>query len=344
MSAALRFAAVGLDHRHIYGMAQGMLDTGAEFAGWWTEGDPVTLPGFIKRFPDTPRVQLRQQLLDDESISLVLIAAPPSERAALAIEAMSHGKDVMLDKPGCITSDELLRIKKIVADTGRIWSVNFSERFEVPSVTRAYELVQQGQIGQLVQTVSLAPHRLNLATRPDWFFDSQQYGGILADIGTHQIDQFLHFSGAETATVEHSAIGNFANPELPMFQDFGEINFTAGNMQGYTRLDWYTADALPNWGDGRLFLLGTEGSIELRKYVDVAGLEGTDHLYLVNKTRCEHIDCKDAPLPYFNDLAADVGNRTETACTQRHTFNVTELALLAQSIAQKRGNLLTSDN
>ncbi|MBX2885196.1 MAG: Gfo/Idh/MocA family oxidoreductase [Granulosicoccus sp.] len=339
MGKAVRFAAIGLDHRHIYGMSQGMLEAGAEFAGWWTDGEPGTLAGFLKRFPDVARVQQRQQLLDDESISLILIAAPPNERAELAIEAMSHGKDVMLDKPGCISHNELQRIRDVVAETGRIWSVNFSERFEVPAVTRAYELVQQGQIGQLVQTVGLGPHRLNLPTRPDWFFDPQKYGGILGDIGTHQIDQFLHFAGAETATVSHSAVGNFSNPEYPLFQDFGEMNLQAGNAQAYVRLDWYTADALPNWGDGRLFLLGTEGTIELRKYVDVAGRDGTDHLFLVNKTRCEYIDCKDAPLPYFDNLVADVVNRTETACNQTHTFTVTELALHAQAIAEKRGIL-----
>ena len=344
MSASLRFAAIGLDHRHIFGMSQGMLASGAKFAGWWTEGEPETLPGFIKRFPDTPRFQSRQQLLEDDSIALILIAAPPHKRATLAMEAMSHGKDVMLDKPGCITQDELKKIKQVVTDTARIWSVNFSERFEVPSVTRAYELVQQGQIGQLVQTIGLGPHRLNLPSRPDWFFDPQLYGGILGDIGTHQIDQFLHFAGAQTATVVHSAVGNFANAATPLFQDFGEINLTTGNVQAYIRLDWYTADALPNWGDGRLFLLGTEGSIELRKYVDVSGREGTDHLYLVNKTRCEHIDCKDAPLPYFDNLSFDVLNRTETACSQHHTFTVTELALHAQATAQKRGILAVDDN
>ena len=339
MKPTVRFAAIGVDHRHIYGMSQGMLDVGAEFAGWWTDGEPGPLAGFVKRFPDIPRVQERQRLLDDDSISLVLIAAPPHERAALAIEAMRHGKDVMLDKPGCISSDELQRVRHAVAATDRIWSVNFSERFEVPAVTRAYELVQQGKIGQLVQTVGLGPHRLNLATRPDWFFDPQLYGGILGDIGTHQIDQFLYFAGVDTATIVHSAVGNFSNPENPLFEDFGEINLQAGNAQAYIRLDWYTADALPNWGDGRLFLLGTEGSIELRKYVDVAGREGTDHLFLVNRTRCEYIDCQDAPLPYFQHLLDDVVNRTETACAQSHTFTVTEIALQAQAMAQRRGIL-----
>ena len=335
----LRFAAIGLDHRHIYGMSEGMIDAGCEMAGYWTDGEPQPLSGFLKRFPDVDRFEDRQRLLDDETIPLFLIAAPPVERAALAIEAMRHGKDVMIDKPGCLTLEELAQIRATVAETGRIWSVDFSERFEVRAVTRATELVREGRIGEIVQMMSTGPHRLNLPTRPDWFFDPALYGGILGDIGTHQIDQFLHFGELKTAEIVHAAVGNFANPDLPKFQDWGELNLVAGNKQAYIRCDWYTADALPNWGDGRLFLYGTEGEIELRKYVDIKGRPGIDHLFLVNGTEYEYFDCSDAELPYFRHLADDVRDRTETACPQAHTFMATELAIKAQQQAVLRGNL-----
>ncbi len=340
MNMGVRFAAIGLDHRHIYGMAEGMIAAGCEMAGYWTKGEPQPLAGFLKRFPDTPRIAERQRILDDESIALVLIAAAPHERADLAIEAMRHGKDVMLDKPGCITLEELERIRAVVAETGRIWSVDFSERFEVRAVTVATELVRQGRIGKLVQTVGMGPHRLNIQMRPDWFFDPALYGGILADIGTHQIDQYLHFAGLDSAEIVHAAVGNFVNPDHPQFEDFGEMNLTGGDTQGYVRLDWYTADALPNWGDGRLFLYGTEGQIELRKYVDLKGRPGTDHLFLFNGTDYEYVDCSTAELPYFENLAADIRDRTDTACPQSHTFTVTELALKAQQQAIRRGILV----
>ncbi|MBU1176056.1 MAG: Gfo/Idh/MocA family oxidoreductase [Alphaproteobacteria bacterium] len=335
----LRFAAIGLDHRHIYGMSEGMLDAGCELAGYWTEGEPQPLAGFMKRFPAAERFDTRQRLLDDRTVPLFLIAAPPAERAMLAIEAMRHGKDVMVDKPGCLTLDELAAIRTVVAATGRIWSVNFSERFEVRAVTRATELVRAGRIGEIVQTMSTGPHRLNLHMRPDWFFDPALYGGILGDIGTHQIDQFLFFAGAATAEIVHAAVGNFANPGLPKFEDWGELNLKAGKTQGYVRVDWYTAEALPNWGDGRLFLYGTEGQIELRKYVDLKGRPGIDHLFLVNGKDYEYVDCATAELPYFRQLADDVRDRGETACPQAHTFAVTELAIRAQQRAERRGHL-----
>lgn len=333
---SLRFAALGLDHRHIYGMAANMIAAGAEFAGWWTQGTPATLPGFARRFPGVPRAANAEALLDDPAIDLVLIAAIPRDRAALAIAAMEAGKDVMVDKPGCTTSAQLEAIRACVARTGRIWSVDFSERFEVPCVTRAADLVADGAIGRVVQTVGLGPHRLNRATRPDWFFEREAYGGILTDIASHQIDQFLFFTGSSEAEITLASVGNFANPDSPGLQDFGEIALRSDSGHGYIRVDWYTPDALPNWGDGRLTILGTAGYIELRKYVDVAGREGTDHLLLVTGDRCEMIDARDAGLPYFSRLANDIRNRTETAMPQSHAFTVMDLALRAQALAEAR--------
>ncbi len=330
----LRFAVLGLDHRHIYGMAQGMTDAGAQLAAFWTEGAPQPLAGFRQRFPDVPSAPNPETILDDGTTDLVLIAARPDTRADLAIAAMRHGKDVMVDKPGCLTDDELRRLRVAVAETGRIWSVNFSERFEVPANTAATRLVGEGAIGRVVQTTSLGPHRLNPATRPDWFFDSASYGGILTDIASHQIEQFLHFTGSDDAEVAFACAGNLAHPEWPRFEDFGEIVLKAAGARGYIRVDWFTPAALPNWGDGRLFVTGTKGTIELRKYVDVAGRPGTDHLFLVNGSRCEHIDASGEDLPYFRDLVADIRDRTETACPQARTFKVCELAIHAQRLAR----------
>ena len=291
-------------------------------------------------FPTFPQVD-KARLLEDETIDLILIAAVPADRADLAIEAMRHGKDVMLDKPGCTTLAAARRaIRQCVAETGRIWSVDFSERFEVEAVTKADELVRAGAIGTVVQTVGLGPHRLNRATRPKWFFERARYGGILCDIASHQVDQFLHFTGSTEAEVVASAVGNFANPNDPGLEDFGEMLLRSPSGQGYIRVDWYTPDGLPTWGDGRLTILGTEGYIELRKYVDIAGRPGTNHLFLVNRDRCEHIDANGAGLPYFQNLANDIRDRTETAMQQAHAFKVTELALRAQAEAKRIGPAL----
>ncbi len=336
MTRQLRFAALGIDHRHIFGMAANMQAAGADFVGWWTDGAPEPLDGFQKRFPEVPRLASVDEVLALEDVDLVLISAIPRDRAALAIAAMEAGKDVMVDKPGCTSLAQLDAIRETVARTGRIWSIDFSERFEVPAVTRAAELVRDGAIGKVVQTVGLGPHRLNRASRPDWFFDRDAYGGILTDIASHQIDQFLFFTGSDSAEVTMATVANYANPQDEGLQDFGELTLRSEHGHGYVRVDWFTPDGLPTWGDGRLTILGTEGYIELRKYVDVGGAEGTDHLILVNGSRCEKIACADAGLPYFAALSADVLNRTETAMPQSHAFTVMQLALTAQAMAEGR--------
>lgn len=334
MVESVRMGVIGIDHRHIYTMAQHMLDVGNILVGWCTEGTPDTLSGFVKRFPDVPRVADPDVLLNDPSIDLILVAGVPDERAGHAIRAMNAGKDVLSDKPGCVDAAQLAHLRNVQAKTGRIWSIDFSERFEVEAVTCAANLVAEGAIGQIVQTVGLGPHRLNRATRPDWFFQRARYGGILVDIASHQIDQFLYFTRSQSARVSTASVGNFANPLTPELQDFGQLVLETPNAHGYIRVDWYTPDGLPTWGDGRLFLLGTEGTIELRKYVDIDGRLGTDHVMLVNKDRCEHIHASGAGLPFFQRLTNDIRDRSDTAMTQDHCFKVMELAIEAQHLAE----------
>jgi predicted dehydrogenase len=337
-SSGFVFGVIGLDHNHIYAMTTRMISAGGRCKGWWTEGEPGTLPGFIQRFPDVPRFLDQRALIEDPEITLVLVAARFDERAQIAAAAMRNGKDVMVDKPGCTSFEQLALLRRTVAETGRIWSINFSERFQVPAVLRAMEMVAEGAIGRVIQTIGLGPHRLNAKSRPAWFLDSASYGGILTDIASHQIDQFLVFTGSRSAKIVSATAANLAFPELPRFQDFGQVLLQGDRGHGYIRVDWCTPDGLPTWGDGRLTILGTDGYIELRKYIDIAGRPGANHLFLVNKTRCEHIDCSSVPLTYFQAFADDIRDRTETAMDQDHVFAVTELALQAQAIASSPPN------
>lgn len=329
----MRFAAIGLDHRHIFHMVAGLIEAGATCVGFDPEtSDERVLAGFRERFPAlAPRG--RDELLDDPAIDLIACAAIPRDRAAIAVRAMRSGKDVMVDKPGVTSFAQLDEVEQAVAQTGRIFSVCFSERFVVPATIVAGKLIADGAIGRVIQTVGLGPHRLNRAIRPAWFFDTATYGGILADIASHQIDQFLHFTGSTDAEIVASAVGHFGAPDLPGFEDFGEVLLRSDRAGGYVRVDWFTADGLPTWGDGRLTILGTEGTIELRKYVDLAGRPGTDHVFLVDRHGTRHIDAAAEPLTYFRALAADVGARGETAMPQAHVFTVCRLALEAQQRA-----------
>jgi len=334
----LKLGVLGIDHGHIFNMLGNMLEHGCTCDQWWSKGSAVTEKDFLSRFPGLQRVDERRRILDDPDISMILISAVPADRAALAIEAMRAGKDVMVDKPGCTTLTQLAEIRQTVAETGRIWSVNFSERFEVPAVVKAEELVAAGAIGKVKQTLGTGPHQQALSERPPWYFKRKRFGGILCDIGSHQIDQFLFFTGSSRVDISHALVENTTRPEHPEFQDFGEVVLNGDQGHGYVRVDWFTPDALGVWGDGRLTILGDEGYIELRKYIDVGRDSSANHLYLANNKTVEHIDCNDVELTYSPRLIADVLDRTETAVNQEHTFFTMELAIRAQMLAEGDGD------
>ncbi len=258
----IRIAAIGLNHNHIYGQTRCLLDAGAELVSVYAEEDDL-VADYQKAFPQARRVADKRVILEDPSIQLVVSATIPDLRAATAIEVMRHGKDVMVDKPGVITLDELAAVRQVQAETGRIFSVCFSERFENRATEKARQLVAAGAIGRVVQTVGLGPHALRNNPRPDWFFQRKRYGGILCDIAAHQCDQFLHFTGSTQAEVAASHIGNFGNPETPELEDFGEVLLRGNGGTGFIRVDWFTPKGLGVWGDGRLTILGTDGYIEL---------------------------------------------------------------------------------
>ena len=327
------FAAVGIDHGHIFDHVRGLLNSGGTFAGYCPR---TTVPDLVetmqKNYPDVPQLD-RDAIFDDPEIDVICTAAVPRDRAGIAIRAMRAGKDVMVDKPGLTTAKQLAEARRTVEETGRIFSICFSERLCVRSAVEAGRLVQAGAIGRVVQTLGVGPHKMGNGTRPDWFYQRDAFGGILIDIGSHQIDQFLFYIGSTSGEVVASSYGNFVNQKTPEFQDFGEMMLRSDKGAGYARVDWYTPDGLGTWGDGRLTILGTEGYIELRKYIDIAGKPGKDHLFLVDGKGTRHVDCSQMPLDYFDQFTADVRDRTETAMPQSHVFEVCRLSLEAQEKA-----------
>jgi predicted dehydrogenase len=332
MSAPVRFAAIGLNHNHIYAQTDLLLRAGAELVSYFAE-EPDLAAAYGQRYPQAQRARNRREILVDGRLHLVVSAAIPSERGPLGVDVMRHGKDYMSDKPAFTTLDQLAEARRVQAETLRIYSVCFSERFENPATVRAGELVQAGAIGKVVQTIGLGPHRLNAPSRPAWFFRRAQCGGILADIASHQMDQFLFLTGSTEAEVVGAQAANWKFPQWPEFEDFGDVVLRGNGGSGYARVDWYTPDGLDTWGDGRLVILGSDGYIEVRKYVDIAGRPGGSHLFLVDGQASRHVDASRGDLPYGRQLVADILDRTETAMSQAHCFLACRLALEAQAKA-----------
>ena len=338
-SARVRFGVIGVNHDHINGMTSELLEAGAELVGFHAAEDDLATR-YAARFDSARRVSSRDALLDDPSIQLIATAGINNERGPLGVEVMRHGKDFLSDKPGFTSMDVLEEARRVQRDTGSKFLIDFSERFRNPAMVKAAELVSAGAIGRVLQTVGLGPHRLNAHTRPAWFYSREQSGGILTDIGSHQADHFLHFTGSTTAEVVASQVGNLAHPETPSLEDFGDALVRGNGGTGYFRLDWFTPGGLPVFGDGRLTILGTDGFIEVRKNIDLAGRSGPGHVFLVDQRSTQYVDCSQVELPFAHQLLNDVCNRTETAMTQFHSFLAAELALRAELEATRIGGEL----
>ncbi len=329
------FAAVALDHGHIYGMCNGLSEAGATLK-WVYDPDPQKVKAFLQKFPQAKPASSEAEVLQDPEVQLIAGAAVPSERYALGLRAMEHGKDYFTDKCPFTAMNQLELARDAVKKTGKKYAVYYSERLHVESAVFAGDLIRDGAIGRVIQVIGTGPHRLNAPSRPDWFFQLEKYGGILCDIGSHQIEQFLSFSGSTKAKVLHSKVANYNHKEYPELQDFGDATLLGDNgATNYFRVDWFTPDGLSTWGDGRTIILGTKGYIELRKYVDVARDPSGDHVYLVNDDGEQHLHVKGkVGYPYFGRLILDCLNRTENAMTQEHAFHAAELCLNAQMQAE----------
>lgn len=341
---SLKFAVCGISHDHIYGMTDAIKRGGGVLVKAWG-GESEKITAFKQRYPDVPFVGKQDEILHDPSIQLVLSSEVANERAPLGVRAMKAGKDFLSDKPGITTLEQLADVRSTIASTGRIYGIMYSERLEVKAAVKAGDLVKEGAIGRVIQTINIAPHQIvqkagstmgstgTNGGRPDWFWNDVQYGGILCDIGSHQVDQFLFYTGSTKAEVVASQVANVRHPNHPHFQDFGDMVLRGNNGFGYVRLDWFTPNGLGTWGDGRLFILGTDGYMEARKYVDVAVSNAGNHLFIVNGKEARMIDCNNVVLPFGPQFVSDVVNRTHTAQDQTQCLLAAELSIRAQKNA-----------
>ncbi|MGP5387672.1 Gfo/Idh/MocA family protein [Brachybacterium tyrofermentans] len=330
------FAVMHLDHGHIGGMTQGLIGAGGT-PKWVYDPQPERATAFAEQFPGVKIAGSEEEILADDEVLLVAAAAVPADRAALGIRVMEAGKDYFTDKTPLTTLDQLAEAKAAVERTGRKYMVYYSERLHVEAAVLAGQYIDRGAIGEVIQVQGMGPHRMgDPSTRPDWFFERARYGGILTDIGSHNFEQMLTFTGSDDAEILSSSIGNFGHPDHPELDDYGDAHIAlSSGASGFVRVDWFTPAGLRTWGDGRTFILGTEGYMELRKYVDVTTDNGGGQVILVDGEGEHRIDATGkVGYPYFGELILDVLSRTDNAMTQDHAFKAVELALIAQEQAR----------
>ena len=323
------FSAMHLNHAHIIGM------TGATLKSVY-DPDPAKVAEFCRAFPEAQAVSSEMEILTDPEVRLVAAADVTCRRADLGIRVMEAGKDYFTDKAPMTTLAQLDAVKECAARTGRKYLCYYAERVHTESGVFAERMIRRGAVGKVLFMNGFGPHRLNPGIRPAWFFDREQYGGILCDIGSHQIEQFLQFSGEEDAAVQYSRVANYAHPQYPGLEDYGDCALVGKNGTAfYFRVDWFTPDGLREWGDSRTFVVGTEGTLELRKTIDPAAPRKIRDIVIWVSGRQERryevegrVGC-----PFFGEMILDCIHRTERAMTQAHCFKAAELGIRAANQA-----------
>ncbi len=330
-----KFAAAYFDHGHLYGQINGLTEAGGELAMLY-DPDPERLATLKEKFPDVPVAATFEDVLGSD-VQMVAAAAIPNQRGPIGCQVMEAGKDYFTDKCPFTTLEQLAEAEKVAATTGRKYLVYYSERVHVESAWYVDQLIQEGAIGDIVHMEIFGPHRLGKAGRPDWFFDKAQYGGILCDIASHQFDQFLHYARCTEGRVAHAIVDNLANTDKPGLEDVGQASLILDNgVQCFSRVNWFTPDGMRGWGDGRTFITGTKGVIEIRKYFDF-GRSNQGNLILIadGEGDAELSVGGQVGFPFFGQLILDCLNRTEHAMTQHHAFQAARLSLEAQALADQ---------
>lgn len=331
------FSAMHLDHGHIIGMCDALIAAGATLKSVY-DPNPEKVAAFLKSFPQALPALSEKDVLNDLETRLIAAAAVTSERCALGIRVMAAGKDYFTDKAPLTTLEQLNDARECVKRTGRKYLCYYSEFLHSESGLFAKQLIKDGAIGRMLCMNGFGPHRLNPASRADWFFEKEKSGGILCDLGSHQIEQFLQYSGETEAQIVMSRVANYNHPQYPSFEDFGDCAMvTPHGTTLYFRVDWFTPDGLRTWGDSRVFITGTEGTLELRKTVDPAVPEMVAHTVILVDGQSEkrYMVQDKIRYPFFGALILDCLNRTENAMTQAHCFKAAELCVQASQTAAR---------
>lgn len=331
------FSCIGLAHSHIYGMTNSLIKAGAELK-WVYDDNADLLQAYSEKYPQAKAASSIEEVLEDSEVDLIVSADIPSRRAGLAIRSMEAGHHFFVDKAPAITLDQCTEVQKAREKTGMKYFVYYSELIENDATIFAKQLVERGVIGRIYHLDIFAPHRLNPESRPDWFWKRADTGGIITDIGSHQIEQFLEFAGSTKAKITSARVANYFHPQYPEFDDFGDFMIESDNgITGYMRVDWMSPAGIKTFGDLRLTILGEKGFIEIRKNCDLGHSSANNNVTVAidDGVFSQSVSGK-IDKPYFKRLINDCINGTDTAMSPELIRSAMELTVTAQNIALKK--------
>lgn len=329
----MKYGILGAAHGHVFTFVEHMAK-----AGWELDcilQDQEENSRQLSEKYGVPLVDGVTSVLD-RGIAVAECFCPPVERIERIRACAEQGIHVMSDKP-LVIDEEGLRSLEDILQKGKIQvGALFTLRFQ-PSVRALKDLLEQGRLGRLISVEILNPHKLTPSKRPEWHFLPEQAGGVAADLLTHSVDLFHWLSNRTEVLDYNSFITKSILPEKPDFYDFASAMLrTEDGISGYFRVDWHMPQAHWNWGDVRIFCVGSDGCAELRASGDPLNKREMLILYSQNE------ETKEIPfLDYEEDETSDFLGRISgrpSIVTQEDILYAcrTSLALEYEAVRQNR--------
>jgi predicted dehydrogenase len=150
-----------------------------------------------RRYENTAVVTDVKDIFEDETIELVVIATPNEFHYPLAAEAIAANKNVVVDKPFTITSQDADQLIKLAQEKNTVLSVYQNRRWDSDFLT-VKKLIESGMLGKLVEFESHFD-RFKNTTNHNWREESGPGCGMLYDLGPHLIDQAVNLFGLPEA-------------------------------------------------------------------------------------------------------------------------------------------------
>jgi UDP-N-acetylglucosamine 3-dehydrogenase len=185
-----------------------------------------------------------EKILRDPKIQVVDICTPTVTHHDIALQAIEHGKHVLVEKPMTNTIEEALDLIRAAKKEGVALTVGFVERFN-PAVQEVYRRIAKGEIGDVILA-----HSRRVSRSPDRIGDV----GVVKDLAIHDIDIINHLLVDEPSYVS-AVTGKIRH----RYEDYANINFLySGDRSAFIETNWLTPRKIRT-----LTVTGTEGIINV---------------------------------------------------------------------------------
>lgn len=283
----MTFSIIGCEHEHISIFIEEMLELGHECAGIYEAENKALLESVAEKY-NLPIAEDKEMLLSN-NVDMVGSSAINNQKIDIIELCEERGKHIMVDKPAVTNREDYKRLQAVI-DRGQIEvGMLLTERYR-PAFSTLKRYIDEQRLGKIINIGIRKPHKLKPSTRPAWHFSKEQGGGIVIDLFVHDFDLLRWLTGDEIRGFDGMVTKNML-PEYPTFYDAAAVQvLLKDNTIAQLYADWHTPEASKTYGDGRIFVVGTEGYAELRLSGDPLITDETLMLFVTHEKEYERVE------------------------------------------------------